>query len=310
MISGCASLDSTGLPTTWPNYKQTAQSMTKPAQKFLAPAKLNLFLHITGQRSDGYHDLQTLFQLLDFGDLISFEPNDEGVLSLHLSFAKGIQSDAPLDDNLVTRAAQSLRAEANNPRLGASIHLHKRLPSGAGLGGGSSDAATCLMALNQLWGLNFDADRLSEIGVKLGADVPVFIHGRSAWAEGIGERLSPAELGDHWYLVVTPNCSVSTAAIFCHEHLTRNSQAIKMADFLAGRARNDCESVTRELYPEVDQAFEILAQFADFRMTGTGSSLFARFESEADAKKLQDALPDNLPSFVAKGIDSLEQNYK
>ena len=283
--------------------------MTKQSTQFLAPAKLNLFLHITGRREDGYHELQTLFQLLDFGDRMAFDVSNDGILSLHLSFSENVENDTPLDNNLVTRAAALLRLEAGNPQLGASITLNKRLPSGAGLGGGSSNAATCLGALNCLWGLNLSTEKLCEIGVKLGADVPVFICGKSAWAEGIGERLSPVELGDSWYLVVSPKCSVSTAEVFCHEHLTRNSQAIKMADFLAGSARNDCESVTRKLHPEVDQAFEILAQYADFRMSGTGSSLFSSFESEAGAKKVLNMLPGNLTGFVAKGIDSLEQSY-
>ena len=283
--------------------------MTKQSTQFLAPAKLNLFLHITGRREDGYHELQTLFQLLDFGDRMAFDVSNDGILSLHLSFSENVENGTPLDNNLVTRAAALLRLEAGNPQLGASITLNKRLPSGAGLGGGSSNAATCLGALNCLWGLNLSTEKLCEIGVKLGADVPVFICGKSAWAEGIGERLSPVELGDSWYLVVSPKCSVSTAEVFCHEHLTRNSQAIKMADFLAGSARNDCESVTRKLHPEVDRAFEILAQYADFRMSGTGSSLFSSFESEAGAKKVLNMLPGNLTGFVAKGIDSLEQSY-
>ena len=283
--------------------------MTKQFTQFLAPAKLNLFLHILGRREDGYHELQTVFQLLDFGDQMAFEVSNNGILSLHLSFSDGIGNDTPLDNNLVTKAAVLLKLEAGNPLLGASISLNKRLPSGAGLGGGSSNAATCLAALNLLWKLNLSTDKLCEIGVKLGADVPVFIRGKSAWAEGIGEKLSPVELGSSWYLVVSPKCSVSTVEVFCHEHLTRHSQAIKMADFLAGSARNDCESVTRKLHPEVDQAFEILTKFADFRMTGTGSSLFASFDSEAAAKKVLNALPENLPGFVAKGIDSLEQDY-
>ena len=280
--------------------------MTKQFTQFLAPAKLNLFLHILGRREDGYHELQTVFQLLDFGDQMAFEVSNNGILSLHLSFSDGIGNDTPLDNNLVTKAAVLLKLEAGNPLLGASISLNKRLPSGAGLGGGSSNAATCLAALNLLWKLNLSTDKLCEIGVKLGADVPVFIRGKSAWAEGIGEKLSPVELGSSWYLVVSPKCSVSTVEVFCHEHLTRHSQAIKMADFLAGSTRNDCEAVTRKLHPEVDQAFEILANFADFRMTGTGSSLFASFESKAAAKKVLNSLPDNLPGFVAKGIDSLE----
>ncbi len=281
--------------------------MTEHRTHYLAPAKLNLFLHITGRRDDGYHELQTLFQLLDFGDDMTFAVSSDGILSLHLSYAGGLAQDVPLDNNLVTRAAEQLRIAANKPQLGASISLKKRLPSGAGLGGGSSNAATCLLALNRLWELNLGMEQLCKIGISLGADVPVFLRGKSAWAEGIGERLSPVELGDSWYLVVSPKCSVATAAVFCHEHLTRNSQAIKMADFLAGSARNDCESVTRELHPEVDQAFEILAQFADFRMTGTGSSLFARFDNEAAAKVVLDKLPESLPGFVARGIDSLQQ---
>lgn len=282
--------------------------MSESPKRYLAPAKLNLFLHITGRRSDGYHELQTLFQLLDFGDYMQFETDRSGILSLHLSYADGLTQDVPLDNNLVLRAAELLRVTAGEPTLGASITLEKRLPSGAGLGGGSSDAATCLGALNRLWQLDLSEDRLCEIGVKLGADVPVFIRGKSAWAEGIGERLQPVELGDSWYVVVSPNCSVSTAAIFCHEHLTRNSQAIKMADFLGGTARNDCESVTRKLHPEVDQAFEILAPIADFRMTGTGSSLFARFDSEAAAREVLNTLPESLPGFLAKGIDSLARS--
>jgi len=167
--------------------------MTKQRTTFLAPAKLNLFLHITGRREDGYHELQTLFQLLDFGDRMSFEASDDGILSLHLNSSAELSTDTPLDNNLVTRAAQLLRHEAGNPLLGASISLEKRLPSGAGLGGGSSNAATCLLALNRLWETNLSTDTLCEIGVKLGADVPVFIRGKSAWAEGIGERHSPVE---------------------------------------------------------------------------------------------------------------------
>ncbi len=283
--------------------------MAAQSLQFLAPAKLNLFLHITGRRADGYHELQTLFQLLDYGDQMEFELSAPGTIALHISSSNGATTGVPLDNNLITQAAELLREEAGNPALSASISLHKQIPSGAGLGGGSSNAAICLLALNRLWGLNLDQAKLCELGVKLGADVPLFVRGKSAWAEGIGEQLSPVELGDGWYLVVTPNCSVATAAIFCHEHLTRNSQAIKMADFLAGRARNDCESVTRKLHPEVNQAFEYLSRFAEFKMTGTGASLFSRFETEASARNVLSKLPENLPGFVAKGIDSIAQCY-
>ncbi len=281
--------------------------------KYLAPAKLNLFLHITGRRADGYHQLQTLFQLLDYGDQMQFEPADDGQISLHLqsaansSIATGIEA-LPMENNLVMTAANRLAQDYGSSKYGAKISLCKRIPMGAGLGGGSANAAITLVALNQLWGLGLSTDQLCELGIKLGADVPLFIRGRSAWGEGIGERLRPVELGDSWYLVLTPNCSVATSEIFCHEHLTRNSQAIKMADFLAGRVRNDCESVTRKLYPEVDQALEYLAQFAEARMTGTGSSVFARFEDEASAQVGLDKLPANMQGFVAKGIDSLAQS--
>ncbi len=283
--------------------------MAAQSLQLLAPAKLNLFLHITGRRADGYHQLQTLFQLLDFGDRMEVSSTESGVLSLHLSSGSHVAATAPLDANLVIQAAQLLRKQAGNPALGASISLHKQIPSGAGLGGGSADAAICLQALNRLWELNLDDESLCRLGLQLGADVPLFIRGKSAWAEGIGELLSPVELGDCWYLVVNPNCSVSSAEVFCHEHLTRNSQAIKMADFLAGRVRNDCESVTRMLHPEVDQAFKFLSRLADFTMTGTGSSLFARVETEAAARELLSKLPGSLAGFVARGIDSLTQNY-
>lgn len=284
--------------------------MSNEPISLLAPAKLNLFLHITGRRADGYHELQTLFQLLDYGDQMQFEKAEPGVISLHLdkaesaSPATGIES-LPMDNNLIMQAAKRLREVAGSVAVGAKISLQKRIPIGAGLGGGSANAAITLVALNRLWGLKLDKDQLSAIGLELGADVPLFIAGRSAWAEGIGERLRPVELGDTWYLVACPNCSVATAEIFCDEHLTRNSQAIKMHDFLAGRARNDCESVTRKRYPQVDQAIKCLSKFAETRMTGTGSSIFARFKDEASARNVLAKLPEELPGFVAKGIDSL-----
>ena len=272
--------------------------------QLLAPAKLNLFLHITGRRADGYHQLQTLFQLLDYGDSMEFTLAEPGVLALHSQSAAG-QFAMPLDDNLILQAANQLKAL--DPRNhGASISIYKRIPLGAGLGGGSSNAAMTLLALNSIWQLNLSVERLCEIGVKLGADVALFIRGHSAWAEGIGERLQPTELAASWYLVITPECGVSTAEIFSHEQLTRNSPAITIADFLVGRARNDCESVTRMLYPEVDAALNWLAQFTDARMTGTGSSVFANFPDEAAAARILEKLPAYLSGFVAKGINSLE----
>lgn len=276
--------------------------MPSPALTRLAPAKLNLFLHITGRRADGYHELQTLFQLLDYGDELSFDPLPYGELSLH---AEGPTASAmPLDDNLILQAAELLRQEAKDPKLGAAISLYKRLPAGAGLGGGSSDAAATLLALNELWQLDFTEAQLCELGVKLGADVPVFLRGRSAWAEGVGEILTPVELPDAFFLVVTPPCFVATKEVFSQENLTRNSPAIKMADFLAGRSRNYCEAVTRALYPEVAEALDWLAQFTEARMTGTGASVFARCKSRAEAEQLLARLPKPLTGFVAEGVNT------
>lgn len=277
--------------------------MPSPALTRLAPAKLNLFLHITGRRADGYHELQTLFQLLDYGDELSFDPLPNGDLSLH---AEGPTASAmPLDDNLILQAAELLRQEAKDPMLGAAISVGKRLPAGAGLGGGSSDAAATLLALNELWQLDLPEAQLCELGVKLGADVPVFLRGRSAWAEGVGEILTPVELPDAFFLVVTPPCFVSTKEVFSQENLTRNSPAIKMADFLAGRSRNDCEAVTRALYPAVAEALDWLAQFTEARMTGTGASVFARCKSRAEAEQLLARLPKPLTGFVAEGVNTL-----
>lgn len=273
--------------------------------KLLSPAKLNLFLHVLGRREDGYHNLQTLFRLLDFGDEMTFSAQSDGILALHVE--SPFESPLPMDNNLVIEAAKALRHRVNKPRLGADISLLKRIPQGAGLGGGSSNAASTLLALNSLWDLNLDTEELCEIGVKLGADLPVFLEGRSAWGEGIGEKLEAVALDESWYLVITPPCLVSTKEIFCHEQLTRNSPAIKMSDFLAGRARNDCEAITKKLYPEVANTLNLLNKFAKAQMTGTGSSVFAEFKSEAEAMATLAKLPQPLQVFVAKGINSLDE---
>ena len=271
----------------------------------LAPAKLNLFLHIRGRFENGYHDLQTLFRLLDHGDEMSFTARSDGRLTLHCSGPES--AGLPMDSNLVLKAARRLRDLSGNETLGAKIELTKYLPHGAGLGGGSSDAATTLSALNRLWQLNLSLVDLCKLGAELGADVPVFLAGRTAWGEGIGDKLSPVELPHCWYLVVTPDCHVATEAIFSHQQLTRNSSTIKMADFLAGRSRNDCEFVTKLLYPEVGKAMKILEEFAKMRMTGTGSSIFAEFQTEAEAFAILEKLPKHLKGFVAKGVNSLEE---
>jgi len=269
----------------------------------LSPAKLNLFLHILGRRDDGYHELQSLFQLLDYGDVLEINPEDSELLSLHFTAESPIKS-IPMDDNLILKAAQLLRKASGKPNLGASISITKRIPTGAGLGGSSSNAAITLRGLNQLWQCGLSEIELAKLGLQLGADVPVFIQGKSAWAEGVGECLEPIEIEPYWYLVITPDCAVSTARIFSQENLTRNSPAIKMADFLAGRARNDCEKMTRNLYPEVDQALNWLSQFGEARMTGTGSAVFAKYESEAPAREVFANCPSGLKGFVAKGINS------
>lgn len=262
------------------------------------PAKLNLFLHITGRRADGYHSLQTLFQIIDLCDSLSLSPADDSSITLECS-------DAALTgpDNLVLRAALALRA-ATGSTQGASMRLDKRIPMGAGLGGGSSDAASALLGLNQMWGCKLDIDTLAQIGLKLGADVPLFVRGSSAWAEGIGEILTPVDLPSKTYLVICPDCHVSTQDIFSHQQLTRNTTAIKMAAFLAGHTRNDCENVVRSLYPPVDEALLWLNQFAQARMTGTGASIFAAFDSAQQAQQVLDQLPEGMNGFVARGLSS------
>ena len=277
----------------------------------LAPAKLNLFLHVTGRRPDGYHELQTLFQLLDYGDRLRFALQEDGVISLHIGDTHPVTGDShdtgapPLENNLILQAAFEL-ARMTGCKNGASIALEKRLPIGGGLGGGSSNAAVSLLALNELWQLGLSTEELCRIGVGLGADVPVFIRGRSAWGEGIGEILEPVALPEQWYLVVTPPCQVSTAAVFRDENLTRNSAKIRIADFLAGRCRNDCEPVTRRLYPAVDEALSWLDRFGEARMSGTGASVFIALADEAAAGEILAGLPAGWNGFAAKGIERME----
>ncbi|UTF61323.1 4-(cytidine 5'-diphospho)-2-C-methyl-D-erythritol kinase [Gilvimarinus sp. DA14] len=264
----------------------------------LAPAKLNLFLHITGRRPDGYHQLQTLFQLLDYGDTLSFNLRQDASLRLTPELP-----GVCFEENLIIRAARALQKIAPGPLPGVDIHLHKRLPMGGGIGGGSSNAATTLVALNKLWQLGLSRAELLTIGAGLGADVPVFINGRTAWAEGIGEQLSPIKTPDCWYLVLTPQCHVSTAEIFCHKDLTRDTRPIKVAAFSQGGSQNDCEALVRKLYPEVDNALIWLKKFSpSARMTGTGACVFAAFESEPEANQVLAQAPENLPGFVAQGI--------
>ena len=260
----------------------------------LSPAKLNLFLHITGQRADGYHELQTLFQLLDWGDTLQFTANQSGQITLQSN-----ASDIPLEQNLIVRAARLLQRES----LGVHIELQKKIPTGAGLGGGSSNAGTTLIALNALWQLQLPPARLQEFAAGLGADVPVFAGARTAWAEGIGEILTPIELPERWYLILVPQCHVSTAEIFSHRQLTRNSIPIKMAAFFEGSSHNDCQQLVRRLYPQVDKALKVLDNFGEARLTGTGACAFVSFDSAAQARKAQKELPEEWTNILARGVN-------
>lgn len=268
--------------------------------QLLAPAKLNLFLHITGRRADGYHELQTLFQLLDYGDQLTFELRDDSQVTLTPELAA-----VPFDDNLIIRAARALQRIAGHSLPGVDITLSKHLPMGGGIGGGSSNAATTLVALNHLWQLKLPKQRLLSLGAQLGADVPVFIAGDTAWAEGVGEQLTPIKTPDCWYLVLTPPCHVSTAEIFCHKDLTRDTRPIKVAAFSHRGSQNDCEALVRKLYPEVDNALIWLKKFStSARMTGTGACVFASFDSEHEAREILAQAPQNLNGFVAQSLQT------
>ena len=267
------------------------------ARGWPAPAKLNLTLRIVGRRADGYHLLQTLFQFLDHGDELHLTVRPDGQIHL-LTPVPGVTAEA----NLVVRAARRLQ-EATGCRLGVDLRLDKRLPQGGGLGGGSSDAATTLVALNRLWGTGLGEDELAALGLALGADVPVFVRGRAAWGEGVGERLTPVTVPECWFLVLTPPCVVTTADVFRHPELTRNSPSITIADFLAGDARNDCLDVVREAYPPVARAMAWLDGFATARLTGTGACVFASFSSRHEAEAIRLQAPADLPGFVARGLN-------
>ncbi|HDG1729319.1 TPA: 4-(cytidine 5'-diphospho)-2-C-methyl-D-erythritol kinase [Vibrio cholerae] len=260
-----------------------------------SPAKLNLFLYITGRRANGYHDLQTLFQFLDHGDELTIAANNSGNITLSPALA-----DVALEDNLIYKAAMALKNAAQSP-LGADIQLHKVLPMGGGIGGGSSNAATTLVALNYLWQTGLSDDQLAEIGLALGADVPVFTRGFAAFAEGVGEELSVVEPEEKWYLVVRPAVSIATKDIFTHPQLVRNTPKRDLASLLATPYENDCEKIVRSLYPEVDKQLSWLLQYAPSRLTGTGSCVFAEFSSRKDAQAVFAQLSDNVLAFVAQG---------
>jgi 4-diphosphocytidyl-2-C-methyl-D-erythritol kinase len=263
-----------------------------------APAKLNLFLHVVGQRADGYHELQTLFQLVDLADTIAIRAREDGVIERPEGPA-----EVPAESDLAVRAARALQA-ASGTSLGATLRVLKRIPQGGGLGGGSSDAATTLLALNELWSCGLTSDDLADLGLPLGADVPVFIKGLSAWGEGIGERLTPVELPERWYLIIHPGCAVSTGSVFQSSELTRNSPLITIRDFFESGGRSDCEPVVRRLCPEVGEALDWLGRFAPARLTGTGSCVFAAYESAIEAERLAARVPDCWKSAVARGLNA------
>nr|WP_240455516.1 4-(cytidine 5'-diphospho)-2-C-methyl-D-erythritol kinase [Halomonas faecis] len=265
-----------------------------------APAKLNRLLHIVGRRADGYHELQTLFQFLDHGDTLHLRRRSDDEIRLTPPLP-----GLAMDDNLIVRAARALQA-AGSVRLGADIHLDKRLPIGGGLGGGSSNAATALLGLDRLWSLDLELDELADLGLALGADVPVFVRGHAAWGEGIGERLTPVELDTPWFVVVHPGVTVATPAVFGASQLTRDTPPITMARALQGGAsgwRNDCEPTVKALYPAVADALNWLGERAPAMLTGTGACVFATLTSDVEAQRLLADMPERWMAFAARGLN-------
>lgn len=262
-----------------------------------APAKLNLFLHITGRRDDGYHTLQTVFQFLDRADRLYFDITADPAIRRF-----GGPAGVPAAADLCVHAARLLQSVSGTGK-GVDIYNDKCLPPGGGLGGGSSDAATTLWALNRLWDIGLEAGELAGLGLELGADVPVFIHGEAAWAEGIGEILTSVTLPEPWFLVVVPPVSVSTADIFSAAELTRETPQMTIRAFLSGGGQNDCEAVVRRRYPQVEAALDWLNTHAPARMTGTGACIFAPFESEAEARSVERQVPRSWTAFVARGMN-------
>ncbi|SJM95386.1 4-diphosphocytidyl-2-C-methylerythritol kinase [Crenothrix polyspora] len=266
-------------------------------EKWPAPAKLNLMLRIVGQRPDGYHLLQTVFQFIDLCDWLSFHPVDDGSVSLK----QPIQG-VPEADDLTVRAALLLKAETGC-QAGVCIEVEKNLPMGGGLGGGSSDAATTLVVLNQLWGLQLSTEKLIALGLQLGADVPVFVYGYAAWAEGVGEKLEKIAPSEQWVVVIKPDCHVETREIFLAKDLTRDSKSITIAEFTAGNYKNDCLDVVSRRYQSVKNALCALSEFSEPRLTGTGACVFAQFSSKEAAISAYDALKGSWQVYLARGMN-------
>lgn len=275
--------------------------MHKALTAWPAPAKINLFLHITGRRADGYHLLQTVFQFLDLCDELDFERRADGRIR-RCTEVPGV----PEAQDICVKAASLLR-ETTGVTTGVDLHIHKRIPMGGGLGGGSSNAATTLWALNRLWGTGLNVDQLASLGLQLGADVPVFVRGRAAWAEGVGEVLDPVELPQPWYLLIAPPVHVATAAVFSAPDLTRNCPPLKIRDLPDGAGGNVCEPVVRALFPEVARALDWLAQYTPSRMSGTGACVFGRFDTKTSAenalKQFHDDMPSSWRAYVARGLN-------
>ena len=269
-----------------------------------APAKLNLFLYITGQRSDGYHDLQTLFQFLDYGDTVGICPRTDGAIRL-LTPIEGVADE----ENLLVRAARLLMQTAIERDClpagsGADIRIDKRLPMGGGLGGGSSNAATVLVALNHLWRCGLSVDELAALGLRLGADVPVFVRGHAAFAEGVGDMLTPVDPPEKWYLVVHPDVSIPTPVIFQDPELPRNTPKRSINTLLNCEFSNDCEVIARKRFRKVDAALSWLLEYAPSRLTGTGACVFAEFDTESSARQVLELVPDWLHGFIARGVNT------
>jgi 4-diphosphocytidyl-2-C-methyl-D-erythritol kinase len=265
-------------------------------QKWPAPAKLNLMLRIVGQRADGYHLLQTVFQLVELCDWLRFYPLSDGSVRLKTPLV-----GVPEATDLTVRAALLLK-KASGCQQGVCIEIEKQLPLGGGLGGGSSDAATTLLVLNKLWQLNYSIEGLMQLGLQLGADVPVFIYGFSAWAEGVGEKLQKIILPEQWFVIIKPNCEVSTKEIFLAKELTRDSKPITIADFVNGQQQNDCLAVVSMLYPNVKKTLIKLSAIAPARLTGTGACVFAQFDSEELARTAYILLRDVGQTYLTRGL--------
>lgn len=284
---------------TNPLIKSTrlSSNISNEIQWLPCPAKINLFLHINGRLENGYHQLQSLFQLLDFGDQLG--------IKLSNSQSIDIKTELPgvaTRDNLIFKAAMLLQKHCNIAQ-GADFYLDKKLPMGGGIGGGSSNAATALVALNNMWGCGLSLSKLAELGLQLGADLPIFIHGKTAFAEGVGEKLIPAPQIEKWYLVATPDVHISTAEVFQHPDLNRSTLAIDFDDYYFDKTRNDCETLVAKTNPQVANLLQWLINYAPSRMTGTGASVFSVFNSQKDAENVLNELPSLYTGFVARGVN-------